>query len=374
MSQPEKIKKNVLLFALMGFILLAGCSREEPEEKNKEEAESFSRVYVVKEGDIPSGSSVTGTVRAIERVTLSSRINGYIISLKHREGDRITKGETLVEIDASTLLAELNNAQGALAAATGSMKEVRSALKNSRREYQRAKKLYKERTVSKSFLDDKQMAYEASQARLDQVRAKIRQAKAKVELMQVNLGFTVLKAPFDGVVIQRQQEEGDLAGVGTALMTLENDKNLEVIAEVKESELLNLAPLLHQDGAIKVEIESLHLFLEGTLTHIIPHGDPLSHTFRVKVRLVEAKNGVLSGMFARLFIPGSPKKGILIPADMVLHRGELTGVLVHKEGKTVFRVIRTGSLYKEGTMVEVLSGLQEGEQIVSYASPLSPSL
>ncbi len=364
--------QTLLLFCFMILFGLSSCSDEKNNQHRADFSASFSKTFTVKEGEIPSGSTVTGTVKAIERVSLSSRINGYITSLKHREGDHIQKGELLVEIDASTVLAELSNAEGALAAATGSMKEVQSKLKNAKREYERAKKLYHEKTVSKSFLDDKQTIYDASKARLDQVEAKIRQAESRVKLMKVNLGYTSLKAPFDGVVIQRQLEEGDLAGVGSPLMTVENNKNLEVVAEVKESDLTNLTPLLKKQYAIKVEIEAVHASLSGTLTHIIPHGDPLSHAFQIKVKLEDAGEGVLSGMFARLYIPGEPKQGILVPTDMVVRRGELTGLFVRNKSGVVFRVIRTGSLYDNGSMIEVLSGLHSEEEIVSYGSPASP--
>ena len=135
---------------------------------------------------------------------------------------------------------------------------------------------------------------------------------------------------------------------------------MQLVASVRES----LTHQLEEGQSIGVEIERLNKQCSGTIAEIVPEAQANSRSFQVKVT-GPCPSGIYSGMFGRILIPLGQEEVLVIPARAVRNIGQLQLVDVLKEGHIVRRSIRTGRRFGED--VEVLSGLQEGEQVVVAA-------
>ena len=169
----------------------------------------------------------------------------------------------------------------------------------------------------------------------------------------------MITAPHDGVIAKKLIDKGDLARPGTPLLTLETTSRFCVDMVIPEMYISYIQAEQH----VTIKVPALQEeSLQGTVCTIVPSADPKSRSFIVKVRLpVDTK--ARSGMFARVQIPTSQAKALLIARRAVVRRGQLTGLyLVDADNKAHFRLIRTGKTY--GDSVEVLSGLRAGDRYV----------
>ena len=281
---------------------------------------------------VPIRVEVTGQVTAIYQATLSSRIQGTIDKLLVREGDRVSKGQTLIQLDRRDVEAELARAS--------------AEVDNAKAHLARMKTLYGQDAVSKQELENATRGY------------KVAEANRKAVLAQ--LSYTVVKAPFDGVITEKKVEAGELASPGQPLLLMEDPQQLRLEATVAEGDLKSVS----LRDKVPIFIDALGTQpLNGTVSHILPAGDPQTHTFMVKVDLPKT-SGLKSGMFGRLQLDKGTAHTILVPASAVIARGELTSVFVvgaDKIGR--LRWIKVGRRFDQ--QVEILSGVNIGEQVMT---------
>ncbi|MFZ3174160.1 MAG: efflux RND transporter periplasmic adaptor subunit, partial [Thiobacillus sp.] len=171
-------------------------------------------------------------------------------------------------------------------------------------------------------------------------------------------GYTVITAPYSGVVAARHVEMGETVAPGTPLMTGFDPKDMRVIANIPQYKLAEIkaAP------RVAVEIPSLNKWIDAAGVTVLPSADTATHTVRVRIDLPASLEGVIPGMFARAhFSIGSARK-LTIPSSAVVRRSELTAVYVAKDDRVSLRQIRLGTPNGRG-QVEVLAGLNPGEVI-----------
>ncbi|MCX7869096.1 MAG: efflux RND transporter periplasmic adaptor subunit, partial [Terrimicrobiaceae bacterium] len=173
--------------------------------------------------------------------------------------------------------------------------------------------------------------------------------------------YTIITAPFDGVVTRRHVQRGDLAVPGRALAEVENPGALRLEATVPET----LAAGLEGGQKLVVRIEAAGALLEGTVAEIAPVSDPASRTVLVKLDL-PPHPGLRSGQFGRLRVPTPARAALRIPASAIIRRGSLEFVTVNDGGTARLRIVRTGR--SDGGLVEILAGLDEGELVFSQGA------
>jgi RND family efflux transporter MFP subunit len=172
------------------------------------------------------------------------------------------------------------------------------------------------------------------------------------------LAYSSICAPFDGVVTRRFVQRGDLAVPGRALIEVENQGALRLEAQVPES----LVGRLSLGDLIEVRVDAAGKSLQGKITEIAPASDPASRTTLVKIDLAHAE-GLRSGQFGRARIPSTSTPRIRLPESAVFSRGQLDFVYVNDAGVARLRIVRTGR--KSDGRVEILSGLEPGEEVVA---------
>ncbi len=286
----------------------------------------------------------TGTVRADRTAVVAARIMGVIARLPVREGDRVQAGQTLAVLDSQELAHRVRGAEMALAAA-----KEHQALADAT--WKRYRSLYEEKALTTQEMD--QIAAQKKVA-----ESEVERARAGAEEARTYEAFTVLKAPFGGVITSRAVSEGGLVGPGQPLLTLEDSASLYVEAFVDEGRLGQL----RKGQTLQVFFDPSRAPVAGKIREIVPAVDPRSRTFAVKVAVAAA--GHQSGRCARLVFAVGRKEALFVPTGSVVARGQLTGVYtVAPDGTLAYRLVKTGRGGTDGR-TEILSGLRPGETFV----------
>jgi RND family efflux transporter MFP subunit len=175
--------------------------------------------------------------------------------------------------------------------------------------------------------------------------------------------YAKIPAPFDGVVVRKLADEGDLAMPGKPLLELEGRSGLRLVADVPGL----LAGHVLPDAKLAVRVDTVPDAIMGTVAEISPAADPASRTVRMKVDLPETA-GVRSGQFGRLAVPVSEGTFLFVPPPSLVRRGQLEILFVAAEGKAQMRLVRTGKQTAQG--IEILAGLTPGEAVVIEGAAL----
>ncbi len=304
----------VLLLWLQGTF---HCHKISPEDKKASEEEVFSpsERYVVKKRDIMDWQEAVGTVESRNINTVSSKIQAYIIDIKVEAGDSVKRGDLLIKLDA---------------------RDARTNYEKAKKEYERYKSLVERGGVSRQQFEAVRASYINARTALD---------------------HTTLKAPISGVVVDKRVQRGDLAVPGRPLLNIHDPGDLRLKVAVREG----LEGLIKVGDRVKVRIDALNKDMEGLVEEVIPHADPASRSYIVRVGLPKIE-GLQSGMFGRLYFAPRVQKAIAIPASYIRTVGQLETVFVYKNGRARVCYIRTGKRF--GDYVEVLSGIEEGDTVI----------
>ena len=319
--------------------LLVGCGSKEESATAVVSAASQetiqAEVVEITYTSVPIRIEVTGQVAPIFQAALSSRIQGTIDALFVREGTPVVKGQTLIQLDNRDVRADLARAS--------------AEVENTKAQLDRMNQLYAQDAVSKQEMENASRAYKVAEANRATVLAQ--------------LSYTIVKAPFDGVITEKMVEAGELASPGQLLLRMENPQQLRLKATVAERDLRSVS----LGDKISVVIDALgEQALDGVVGQILPAGDSQTHTFTVKVDL-PAELGLKTGMFGRFQLEKGTSKTILVPWTAVVERGELTSVFaVGSDQIARLRWVKVGRRLDQ--QVEILSGVNVGESVLLDAT------
>jgi len=325
----------LLLIACYIIFNLTGCQEDHGKQQSGQSQHPAAEVTIVtvqKEEGI-SLTEVMGTVQAVERATIGARVNGHIVKLPVILGSKVKKGDLLVSISAGEISAQLLQAQAQLTKAQRNLDRERKLLK---------KNATTPETV-KSLEDVKRIA------------------EASYKEAHTMLGFTRIEAPFDGTITGKMANIGDLATAGKPLLILENDKSLQVIADVPEALVLKVKT----GDQLPVNIPAARLKINGKVTEVAPATDPLSRTAPVKLAIATHAD-LRPGQFARVTLQGSARKTIMVPESSVSRFGQMERIFIVNKNQAQLRLVTSG-IYQNGKL-EILTGLTGGETIITNSN------
>jgi membrane fusion protein, multidrug efflux system len=362
------------LFVILLFFQWA-CSKggEDHQNGNPSAVAPGVAVEIIKPSTVEDFFSVAGTIKARRTAALSSKITGTVVAVSVNAGDKVRKGQILVQIDSRELHAELASANAGLEELTWAAKAAESTLAAARGQrelaavtYERYQALLDKESVTRQEFDEVNTKFKVATAEttraeenLRALEAKQAQARARISQTQTLLSQTNIVSPYDGVVTDKAAELGMLASPGTPLVTVEEEGAYRLEAQVGESQI----QFVQRGNQIPVSIDAIQGELTGSVVEVVPVADPRSRTFTVKVQL-PPRPGIRSGLYGKARFLLGKREVIAVPRHAVLSRGELKGVFaVGEDGVVHFRLVTTGRSY--GARVEVLSGLKPGEQIVT---------
>ena len=303
-------------------------------------------------------------VEAVKQSTVAAQISGRIVEVLFDVGDTVKKGQVLVRIDES-------EARQAVAGSEALVAQARANLQNARLHFERSKQLLAQKFISQAAVDKAQTDFKAAEAQLAAALASAGQAAT-------TKGFTAVTAPYSGVVAARHIELGEMASPGKALLTGFDPKDLRVVASIPQYKLADV----RRASRAQVEFPSLNKCPKGLRSTtsdetgscgvvwtvakavtLLPAADARTHTTRVRLDLPEDSRDVYPGMFARAHFSVGRTKKLLVPAQAIVRRSEVTAAyVVDAKGGLALRQIRLGEPVADG-MVEVLAGLSAGETV-----------
>jgi RND family efflux transporter MFP subunit len=323
------MKRLLIVAAITIAPLLTGCHKT-PVQTQAEMPSATVHVQLAERKTQAATEDVVGTVRPKLSAAIEAKVSGRIEKMLVMPGQLVKAGQLLVLLDAREIQSRYDQAAAA-------RQEAESNLK-------RATSLMEQKILS--------------QAEFDNAQAKFRMAAAAEAEAKTMLDYIRLVAPFDGVITRKLADVGDLATPGKTLLQMENPATLRLEADVPEALIGNIK----LDDQLAVRIATVTNLIEGTITELAPAADPNSRTSLVKLDLPDVP-GLRSGQFGRVAVPVAETSAIRVPAPAVIQRGQMELVFVIVNNHAQLRLVKTGKRF--GDEVEVVSGLNSGEQIVT---------
>ncbi len=351
---------RLALFAALAALGISGCR-----EDNKYVPPPPPQVGVATplQQSVTPFLEVTGSVQAYDTVNLVARVEGFLSQINYEDDATVKRGQTLFIIEPTPYEAKYKQAQATLAAAQATL--VQSAA-----EFKRQETLFRQNVTAEATLD-------SARAKRDGDQANVLNQEAGLTLAGVNLGYTHVAAPFDGVVTKHLQSVGELVGqtTPTQLATIVQLDPIYVLFNVSEQDVLRLRQNL-QNGRLTLE-QIKHIPVEiglmnetdyphrGTLDYISPTLDPATATIQVRGIFKNADRALLPGFFARVRVPvGPPAAGALLVPDTALGQSQegRTLLVVNAEGVVEQRSVQVGQ--QVGTLRVITNGLKADDRVV----------
>lgn len=329
------MNRKMSIGALVLVSLLFGCGQEQSGQTDVSSAQSVHAQTMQVRGDsVPLHAVSSGVVVSDQRIMISSRMSGYIREILVREGDRVSEGQLLFRIDPVD--------------ARQAYEQALAHLKDAEADLRRYRSLLADHAVSRQ-------QFEKIKLRYDVARSKLVQAENQLQYAEV-------KAPVDGVVVEKRASAGDLAAPGRPVLVLENPSQLLVETHISEQ----FIGRLHEGDPAEVWVPGTGSRINGQIRQIVDAADPVTHLFLVKVAIPVTEK-VFPGMFAEVRFMLGQRSAVLIPEAAIVHRAGLNGVyLLDQDGVVHYRQVRLGEHY-DGK-VEILAGLKPGD-VIAWGVP-----
>jgi multidrug efflux pump subunit AcrA (membrane-fusion protein) len=320
-----------------------------------------------------------GVVRARTTALVASRVAAPITEVHVQVGDRVRRGAALVTLDAREIRANRARAVASSLAAAESaraadadIRAAESAVVLAQVTRDRMSALHATRSATAQELDQAVAGLTAAEAQATGARARLAAANAARDAAQaaadgaeIGMTYSVLSAPFDGVVTDRHADAGSMAMPGAPLITLEDASAFRLETQVDEAR----AALVAVGQAVEVRFDNAAIGRGewlGARVVEIAHLEATTHSFVIKLELPHAL-ALRSGLFGRVRFAGPPRRALTAPVSALLARGQLTFVFLVDGGRARLRPISTGAA--DTDRVEVLAGLREGDVVVTNPSP-----
>ena len=385
-----KAKKVLIVSVAVAATLFEFSCGQNSEPTRNAQTTAIKNVAItrVTKSSIEDFYEATGTVKARTTTQVSANIMGRIISFPAAEGDTVSRGQLLVEIDAAEVRTRTDKARAALQEAQAGLAEidrsmdaanagVQTAEANKRFAdvtFGRIKALFERGSAAAQEYDEAHSKAQVAASELERAKAgvkviiskrkqltsRIDQARADIAGSQVTEGYSRITSPVSGVIVKKFAEAGSTATAGAPLLSIEDNSQYRLEAAVEESRSSSVRP----GGRVNVRIDAIPAGeIMGTVAEIMPSADAASRTYLVKIDLPPDAR-LRSGLYGLARFPIAQKEAITVPQTAIVTRGQLTGLfVVAQNGTAQFRIVTTGT-ESEG-MVEVLSGLSEGDDVVT---------
>jgi HlyD family secretion protein len=385
MSRTRKIVLAVVI-ALVVIIFLAALSARDRKIPRVTAARA-------KLEDLVSKVTANGKIQAERKVDLSALVMGQIVNLAVRNGDRVKKGDFLLQIDRNRAAAEEAGSAAALAGSLAALDSARAALEQARRDDDRAKKNYEARILPEADSQRARSDLETAQANFEVAQRRVEQNRANLNVSRDTLSKTTVRAPIDGIVTDLPVKEGEVTVIGTMnnpgtqLMTISDMSSVEGVLMVDETDVpsvkvaqkamlsIEAYPERSFEGAV-TQVENSPIAKNDTdLQGLITTSDAIN--FKVRVRLLHPPDSIRPGFSVTAdVITGSKLQVLATPLAAVVIRDDpkgektasgriktQTGVYALRKGKAEFVPVELG--LSGELMVEVKSGLSREEEIIT---------
>lgn len=369
--QPRKRRKLIYTIGALFFIVLTGIlyTKGVFTPAVQVEAANVTQIYPSQTFTLLNAS---GYVVAQRKAAVASKVTGRLVSLSVEEGNKVKAGQVIARLENDDVTAARDQAEANLNAARQNLEQAKAELNDAAVSFSRNKELLSQGFVAKAEYDASEARYKKAAASVAGAEAAIKAANAALQGAKVSLEYTLIRAPFDAVVLTKNADIGDIvsplsaaADAKAAVVTIADMNSLQVEVDVSESNLQQVK--IGQPCEIQLDALPDSRF-PGTVHMIVPTADRTKATVMVKVRFIDKDSRILPEMSAKVaFLSREVRsdeqkpRTALNPAAVKERNGKNTVFLI-KENRVVETPITLGE--KLGDMVEVLSGVKAGDRVV----------
>jgi membrane fusion protein (multidrug efflux system) len=331
---------NQLVSAVLACALLAaGCGQQEAEPEATENQEEEETVAVPVEvsrptrGDIYAVYSGTAPIEAYAEADVIAKVAGEVREILVEEGDEVKQGEVLARLDGDRLRLELNQSE--------------ANLRKLQRDYERNVDLKEKGLISSGDFD--------------KIRYDMEALEASYNLARLELDYTQIRAPIDGVVSNRFIRLGNTIDVNAPAFRVTSFDPLVAYLHVPEREYRNI----RKDQIVGIDIDALQgQRIVASVTRVSPIVDPETGTFKITIEISDDQRRIKPGMFGRISIVYDQHSNVLqIPRSAILEDSGEMSVFIVDGDKATRRSVSTG--YSNSGMIEIMSGLTDDNLIVT---------
>lgn len=328
---------NFLIAATLSIFTLQACGNGDNQNDNSDDNDSTLVIPVevndVSRGDISAYYSNTATLEAVQEATIVSKVRGIVQNLQVEEGDYVTAGQILAKIEDDQYRIE--------------SERTKATMDRLYNDYQRNKELFDKGLISAEVYENSRYEYESQ--------------KSAYELAQLNYDYTSIKSPISGVISERFIKVGNMIGTDQQVFVVTDFDPIQANLFIPEHERSKMK--VGQRTELIADAIPGKVFA-GKIERISPTIDPQTGTFRVTVYLDDNNDLLRPGMFGRVKIVYDTRMNTkMILKSAIISEDETQSVFVIKDSLAFKKIIKTG--YVNGTKIEVLEGLEEGDIVVT---------
>lgn len=348
------------------------------------------QIATVERSDLQAKVTANGKVQAQKKVDMSATIAGQITRLAVEEGDRVTKGQFLLQIDPTNPRAVARSTEASMRALVRELDSSRAQLEQARIDFRRAEENHRAQIISTAVLDRARTTLTSAEAMVLASERRVEQARATHDGARDTLKKTTVVAPMDGIVTARRVEEGEVAVIGvlnqpgTVLLTISDMSVVEAEMEVDETSI----PMVEVGQAARVRIDAYpNRSFDGVVTKVGSSPMDIEERqqqtdaikFKVEVEIKDPPDTIKPGLSVQAdILTGFSAQALVVPLQALIVRDiprepgetpapgaprEEEGVYLIKNGKAEFQAVKTGLLGELD--VEILDGLEGGEILIT---------
>jgi HlyD family secretion protein len=335
--------------------------------------------YQVAQGEIVAEVMGTGTLEAKVQTIVSTKIPGRILEMRVDQGDQVRSGQILLRLDDSEFRQQVEIARSALDAAKATVERMQAdavrsqaILEQSRIEYRRRESLFASKSIAANEIDKRKEELKVAEADLEKTKAAVVESRKNLVVAQntvdyqlARLGDTLIAAPFDGLIIRRDRDPGDVVVPGTSIFLLISTQSLWVRTWVDETEMQRVTEGQSARVVFRAEPETSYI---GKVVRLGRETDRETREFLVDVEIERLPRNWSVGQRADVFIETAHKVGVtIVPSQLILRNQGEIGVIANREGRAVWQPVKTG--LRGHAQVEIVAGLSPGDIVVYNQGP-----
>ncbi|HEV7986578.1 MAG TPA: efflux RND transporter periplasmic adaptor subunit [Steroidobacteraceae bacterium] len=375
---------RIVLLALILCLLAAAVAAYVLLRGQRASVDTVTAIAPAADRGAASVLQATGYVTARREATVSAQITGTLTQVLIEEGEQVQSGQVLARLDDTAQRAALAQAQAQLKAATALRAQYQAQLAQARRDLKRNQELVDADAVSRQTAEQAQTQVDTLVAQVTAQEKQQELAQAGIDGAAVQLGYTVIRAPFSGIIVAKAAQAGEIispisAGGGftrTGVGTIVDMDSLEIEVDVNEAYINRVQP---RQGAQAVLDAYPDWTIPAHVIAIIPTADRSKATVKVRIGIDQKDPRILPDMGVRVSFldaggdghgaaaaPGAKPAGVLVPASAIVERGGQSVVFVIAGGRAHAQGVKPGASFGDLRLVD---GLATAAEVVRVPPP-----
>jgi len=316
--------------------------------------------------------NASGYIVAQRKAAVASKVTGRLVALMVEEGSKVKEGQVIARMESVDVTAARDQAAANLNTVRAALDQAKAERDMAQLEYARYQKLFASNFVAKADYDVAETRYKRAVEGVKGAEATVRAGSAALRNAEASLDYTLVRAPFDAVVLTKNADVGDIvtpmgsaANAKAAVVTIADMKSLQVEADVSETSIASI----RVGQPCDIQLDALpNVRFQGEVYTIVPTVDRSKATVLVKVRFLDKDPRMLPDMSAKVaflsrrLAPEELKPRLAVNQSALISRGNKTFVFLLQGNRIKETTVQVGS--KLGDMTEIVSGLKPGDRAV----------